>query len=44
LHAVICIAAEQDLILGAVFLDAFACVDAVADGGVLESFLRADPA
>src|SRR5215211_2408549 len=43
LHPLIGLPADQNLILGAILLDAFRRVDAVADGCIFESFFRADP-
>jgi hypothetical protein len=43
LHTLIRFSADQNLILGAILLDAFGRVDTVADGGVFESLLGADP-
>jgi len=44
LNALVGFLADQDLVLGGIFLDAFGGIDLVADGSIFHSLFRPNPA
>jgi len=44
LNALIGFLADQDLVLGGIFLDAFGGIDLVADGSIFQALVRPNPA